>query len=103
MTERDIGYAIDILIACRDIDQFSQGKSLTDLESDAIYPQWAVFALAFFDFPLSLVLPVTVPWVIVQKTRARSRTQVIHHKSKTIIFNDDKTYSICNGIADTGS
>lgn len=37
MTERDIGYAIDILIACRDIDQFSQEKSLADLESDAMY------------------------------------------------------------------
>ncbi len=37
MNDRDIGYAIDILIACRDIELFGTGKDLESLSSDAMY------------------------------------------------------------------
>jgi uncharacterized protein with HEPN domain len=37
MTERDIGYAIDIVLACSDIDLFLQGRTFSDFQTDAMF------------------------------------------------------------------
>jgi uncharacterized protein with HEPN domain len=37
MTERDIGYAIDILLACKDIQAFGVGKEASAIYEDAMY------------------------------------------------------------------
>jgi len=37
MSERDIGYAIDILLACNDIEKFSIEKTRDDLETDSMF------------------------------------------------------------------
>ncbi|MCB1202398.1 MAG: DUF86 domain-containing protein [Leptospiraceae bacterium] len=37
MTERDIGYAIDIVIACRDIEHFKINKTDDALQFDEMY------------------------------------------------------------------
>lgn len=36
MSKRDVGYAIDIILACQDIQNFIQGKKRQDLEEDAL-------------------------------------------------------------------
>lgn len=37
MNDRDIGYAIDILLACREIEQFGEGKEENALLHDRLY------------------------------------------------------------------